>query len=255
MRFAVIRRRIFTSIHVVTSEEKFSFMKALRVISSFLASALVVSLATVAVAQSAPAKTAAAPKAPAAPAVAEAPKAPEPPVPTLVAIIPFQQAAFQTEEGQRAIGELKKKYEPKQQALKTLAEEIQSLEKQLADPAAKFTDAEKAERKKAIETKKAHFQREAQAGQAESQKDFAAIWKPLAEKFFNTMVAEAKERGVGVIVDGGSEQHPVLWVSDSLKPLDLTTFAIDRYNKNPAAAPEAAAPAAPAAPAEGAVTK
>ena len=114
-------------------------------------------------------------------------------------------------------------------------------------PDAKFTEAEKTERKKAIEVKKAHFQHEAQAGQQESAKDYNTLMRPLMEKFFKSMSEEAKAKGAGIVVDGSSEQHPVIWVSDDLKPLDLTQGAIDRFNKAPAEAPAAAAPAAPAA--------
>jgi Skp family chaperone for outer membrane proteins len=228
-------------------------MKALPVVPAFLAAAMVASLATAAVAQNPPAAPAAAP---------EAAKAPEPPagVTPVVAAIPFQQAAFQTEEGKRILAELKKKYDPKQAALKTQFEGIQGLEKQLNDPAAKFTDAEKAERKKAIETKKAQFEREAQAAQQESQKDFNNAWKPLAEKFYKSVVEEAKERGVAMLVDAGTPEHPVIWAADWEKPVDLSGGAIERYNKAQAAAPAApvtpaAPPAAPVVPAQGAVTK
>lgn len=222
-------------------------MKALRVIYPALAAVLAAGLATIAVAQTAPAKPAAAPAAPKTPAAAEAPKAPEPPVPTLVAVIPFQQAAFQTEEGKGILAELKKKFEPKQQTLKAAADEIAGLEKQLNDPASKLTDAEKAERKKTIEAKKKQLQHEAQQLEAEWEKDFDAAWKPLAEKFYKSLVAEAQGRGVGLVIDAGSEQHPIIWGSDQLKPLNLSLDAIERYNKTPAA------PAA--APAPGAATK
>lgn len=223
-------------------------MRTPRIISTLFASALIASLATAAVAQT-PAPKPAAPAAPVAPAAL---KAPEPPagVTPVVAAIPFQAAAFQTEEGKRLLAELKKKYDPKQTALKALAEEIAGLDKQLADPAAKFTDAEKAERKKVIDTKRKQLQREAEAGQAESQKDFANMWKPLAEKFYKALVAEARERGVAMIVDAGSEQHPVIWAADWEKPLDISLGVIDRYNKTPAAAPTT-----PAVPSTGTVTK
>jgi outer membrane protein len=224
-------------------------MKALRIVSTLLASALISSLATAAVAQTPAPKPA--PTAPVAPAAV---KAPEPPagVTPVIAAIPFQAAAFQTEEGKRLLAELKKKYDPKQTALKAQAEEISGLEKQLSDPAAKFTDAEKAERKKAIDAKRRLFQHEAEAGQAESQKDFANLWKPLAEKFYKALVAEAKERGVAMIVDAGSEQHPVIWAADWEKPVDISLGVIDRYNKTPVAV---APPATPTVPSTGAVTK
>jgi len=227
-------------------------MRAIRVVSSLLASALFASLATAAAAAAqAPAAQ------PAPPAAAAAPKAPEPPADgkQVVAAIPFQPAAFQTEEGKRLLAELKKKYDPKQQTLKALAEEVGTLDKQLKDPASKLTDAEKATHQKTLEAKRKQLQRDAAVFQQESEKDFNAVWRPLAEKFYQSMVAEAKERGVTMIVDAASEQHPVIWAAETARPMDLTEGSVTRFNSTPAAAPAPVAPTAPAAPAAGAATK
>ena len=66
---------------------------------------------------------AAAPASPSAPAAAVVPQA----VPAKIALIEFEQAAAATNEGQRSLQELQKKYEPKKAELQALGQEIQNL--------------------------------------------------------------------------------------------------------------------------------
>src|ERR1700744_5741017 len=68
---------------------------------------------------------------PAAAASAAANPAPAPTGSTKIAVINFQAAVMQTNEGQRNFAELRKKFEPKQTQLKTEADEIDALKKQL----------------------------------------------------------------------------------------------------------------------------
>jgi outer membrane protein len=57
------------------------------------------------------------------------PAASAPAGPAKVAVIAFQTAVGQTNEFQRNFADLQKKYEPKRAQLKTLADEIDGLEK------------------------------------------------------------------------------------------------------------------------------
>src|SRR5580693_319899 len=85
--------------------------------------------------------------------------------PAKVAVIEFQAAVGQTNEFQRSFTDLQKKYEPKRNQLKTQADEIDSLEKQLQAQGDKLSDAERASRAKVIDDKKKQAQRFAEDAQ------------------------------------------------------------------------------------------
>ena len=69
---------------------------------------------------------------PAAPAATAAPAA-APAGPAKIAVIAWEAAVAQTNEGQRDFADLQKKYAPKEATLKTLNDEIETLTKQLQD--------------------------------------------------------------------------------------------------------------------------
>jgi len=89
-----------------------------------------------------------------------APAAAAPAGPAKIAVVAFQVAVAQTNEGQRDFADLQKKYAPKEAQLKTLGEEIDNLTKQLQAQGDKLSDAERASRAKTIDDKKKQAQRE-----------------------------------------------------------------------------------------------
>ena len=90
------------------------------------------------------AQTAAQPTTPAAstaPAAAAA-SAPVQVVPAKIAVIEYEQVTAATNEGQRALLALQKKYEPQKTQLQNLQNEIESLTKQLQSAPATMSDEE-----------------------------------------------------------------------------------------------------------------
>jgi len=78
---------------------------------------------------------------------AAAPKPAAAPVATAkVAVIMFQAAVSQTNEFQRDVADLQKKYDPRRAELKKLNDEIDALTKQLQAPDAQLSDPERASR-------------------------------------------------------------------------------------------------------------
>src|SRR5450759_4824666 len=71
------------------------------------------------------------PQAPTTPASASAAPPPPQAIPAKVAIIEFEEAAAATNEGQKAVADLQKKYEPQRAKLEALKTDIDSLTKQL----------------------------------------------------------------------------------------------------------------------------
>ena len=80
-------------------------------------------------------------------ATAQTPSAPActaaaaPAGPAKIAVIAFQVAVAQTNEGQRSFADLQRKYQPKQAQLKALNDEIETLTKQLQAQGDKLSDA------------------------------------------------------------------------------------------------------------------
>lgn len=209
-------------------------MKGSLALAVTLASGLVLSA-------SAQTKAAPASDAPAAAATAQNAK---------VAVIAFQVAVAQTNEGQRQFADLQKKYEPKREALKKLSDDVDAMTKQLQADGAKLTPAEQQSKAGAIDNKKKQLDRDAQDAQNDFQQEMQDIYNNLASKVYDVMQAYAQLHGYTLVLDVSQQQSPVLYASE---PTNITKEIIDAYNVKsgvpapPAgtATPEAPRPAAP----------
>ena len=181
----------------------------------------------------------AAPDAPGAPATTAAAG------PAKIAVVAFQVAVAQTNEGQRAFGELQKKYQPKQTQLKTLSDEVDNLTKQLQTQGDKLSEAERAARAKTIDDKKKQLQRDAEDAQNDMQNDMNDLYNSLAQKVYDVLNDYAKQHGYTLVLDVAQQQNPVLYATEST---NITKAIIDAYNVKsgvPAPTQPASAPAAP----------
>jgi outer membrane protein len=192
------------------------------------------------------AQTAAAPAATAPAAAQPAPVAPHA-VPAKIATIEFEQVAAATNEGQRALQTLEKKYEPKGAELQARAQEIDTLKKQLQSAPATLTDAERATKLRAIDTKEKQLQRDGQdAQQAVSGEQQQAIGV-VAKKLAPVVKKYVEDNGYTMLLDitgqqGGSVS--LLWSSDGT---DISRAVLEAYNASsgvPAPVPSAPSPTA-----------
>lgn len=181
---------------------------------------------------------------PAAPTPASAaPAATAPAGPAKIAVIAFQVAVAQTNEGQRNFADLQKKYDPKRQQLKTLNDEIETLTKQLQTQGDKLSETERASRAKTIDEKKKILQRDAEDAQNDMQQEMQELYNTLASKVYDVLAAYSQQHGFTLVLDVAQQQTPVLYASEST---NITKAVIDAYNvKSGVPAPPAAAPAAP----------
>ena len=187
-------------------------------------------------------------------AAAQTPSAPATPaVPAKVAVIAFQAAVGQTNEFQRNFADLQKKYEPKRNQLKTLADEIDGLEKQLQAQGDKLSDAERANRTKTIEDKKKQAQRFAEDAQNDLQGEMQEIYNTVASKVYDVLSTYAQQQGYTLVLDGSGSQQQSPVVLFAGQNIDITKAVIDAYNVKsgvPAPPPQPAATAPnPASPA------
>jgi outer membrane protein len=175
-----------------------------------------------------------------------APAAAAPAGPAKIAVIAFQVAVAQTNEGQRNFADLQKKYDPKRQQLKVLSDDVDNLKKQLQAQGDKLSDAERANKAKTIDDKGKQLQRQAEDAQNDFQQEMQELYNGLASKVYDVLASYAQQQGFTLVLDVAQQQNPVLYASDST---NITKQIIDAYNvKSGVPAPPAQPAAAPAPP-------
>jgi outer membrane protein len=166
--------------------------------------------------------------------------------PTKVAIINIQAAIANTNEGQRDLDALQKKFEPKQIELKSLSDEVDNLKKQLAAQTNALNDDERNKRVQTIESKQKTLQRDLDDAQSDYQTQSNEIAQRIGTKLMQTLDNYAKQNGFAVVIDVSQQQSPVLWAAQSV---DITKPIIDAYNvASGVPAPPPAAKTTPSAP-------
>jgi Skp family chaperone for outer membrane proteins len=189
-------------------------------------------------AQAAPAAAA-----PAAPTQA-APAAPPQAIDAKIAIIAFEQVAGGTNEGQKLVGDLRKKFESKNTELQNRATELDSLKKQLQAMPASTPDEDRAKRIKDIDLKDRKLQADAQELQQEEQSDFQDGFGKLMQKVGPVAVKYAQDNGFTLLLNTGSGQNElptVLWWNATT---DISQAVVNAYNTTSGVA--AQPPSAPA---------
>jgi Skp family chaperone for outer membrane proteins len=179
--------------------------------------------------------------APAAPATQPAPVKPEA-VPAKIALVAFEQAVFATNEGQRNVQEVQKKYEPRKTQIDALAQEVDTLKKQLQSAPATLSDEERASRLKAIDTKEKQLNRDAEDAQTAYNADLQEAYAKLAQKVSVTLKDYVAQNGYTLLLDVSNQQSAVMW---ALPNTDVTQAVVDAYNTSSGVA--AQPPAAPSA--------
>ena len=170
-------------------------------------------------------------------------------VPAKIAIIEFEAVAAATNEGQRAIAEVQKKYEPQKANLQRLKDEIDSLTKQLQAAPSTMSDDEKQSRAREIDTKQKQFQRDGDDATSAYQSDAQDAVAKVAQKLGPVVMKYVQDNGYTMLLDntGQSQQGGlnVLWAPGN----DISQAAVDAYNASSGVAapvPSAPASAAPA---------
>lgn len=211
--------------------------------------AVLFGLSLLALAQTAPAAgapAAATPDAPSAAAVAAA-KA----TGTKVGTINIEQAIFASNEGRRDFEALTKKFEPKQNELKGLADELDSLQKQLSAQQDKLNEEARDKLVKQIEVKKKSYDRATQDAQEDFQSQQGEIGNKILTRMAPLIVKYSSENGYGMILDTSQQwpRGPVIWYGPAV---DITQPIVEAFNIQsgvpaPAAGSTAAKPVKPAA--------
>ena len=173
------------------------------------------------------------------------PSAPVPAGSLKIAIIAFQPAVAQTNEGQQAFKDIQQKFAPKQAELKAQSQEIDTLKKQLQAAGTTLSTDERASRLKTIDDKEKALQHTAQDAQTQFQQEMGEVFQKIAQKFDAVLQDYCKKNGYSMVTDISSQQSNVVYASRSL---DITPAVIAAYNvQSGVAAPAKAAASAPSA--------
>ena len=171
--------------------------------------------------------------------------------PAKIAVIAFQVAVAQTNEGQRNFADLQKKYDPRREQLKKLSDDVDAMTKQLQTDQAKLTPAEQQSRANALDNKKKQLDRDAQDASNDFQQEMQDVYNNLASKVYDVLQSYAELHGFTLVLDVSQQQTPVLYANNAS---NITKEVIDAYNvksgipappPQPAGATEAPRPTAP----------
>jgi outer membrane protein len=171
--------------------------------------------------------------------------------PTKVAIINIQAAIANTNEGQRDLDALQKKFEPKQIELKSLNDEVDALKKKLAAQEGKVNEDERTKQVQTIEAKQKILQRNLEDAQNDYQSQSNEIAQRIGTKLMQSLDAYAKQNGYAIVLDISSQSSSVLW-ADTAR-VDITKPVIEAYNVV-SGVPAQTTPKAPAATGSNSVT-
>lgn len=147
--------------------------------------------------------------------------------PVKIAIISFQAVVAQTNEGQRDLANIQKKFQSRTDQLKTLNGEIEGLQKDLQSQADKLTASDRASRTKVIDEKKKRLQRGAEELRSDGNGELKQVLGDLAPKVYEVLVSYAKQQGFTVVFDAGQEQPMILYASETV---NISKPVIDAYN-------------------------
>jgi len=166
---------------------------------------------------------------------------------TKVGAINIEGAIFGSNEGQKEVQTLQKKFQPKQSELKQQNDELESLKKQLNTQGDKLNEDAAASLKKQIETRQKSFDRSVQDAQEEFGSQQQEIAGKILQKMAPMIMKYAQQNGFGMIVDTSKPwpQSPILVAGEGV---DITKAVVDLYNAQSGVAAPASTGAKPVLP-------
>jgi outer membrane protein len=150
-----------------------------------------------------------------------------------IGIVSIQSAIVGTNDGQKDLQNLAKKFEPKKNELKSLSDEIDGLKKQLETQGPKPNDEARASLARQIDSKRKTLSR----AQEDAQNDFSEQQNEIVQRILQKLVPVvdryAKENDLILVLDGSKPwpESPLLWASPSI---DITKAVVNIYNSQSA---------------------
>ncbi len=162
--------------------------------------------------------------------------------PNKVGVIHFEGAISSTQQGQKALSDLQARYDPKRKELEKRQTDLSVKREQLTKGATTMSEEAKAKLTQDIDQATRALSRDLDDAQTDYQQDVDRLLQEFYPRIKVVLDKYAKDNGYSVILDIGSQQTPVVYMSDSV---DMTNDIVALYDKaNPVAGAGAATPPA-----------
>jgi outer membrane protein len=160
--------------------------------------------------------------------VAQTQASPSPAKPQNIVTLSFNAAVLQTSEAQKSLSNLQTRFAPRQQQLKALNDDVESLRKQLANTSSNLSDSERVTRAQSLETKEKQLQRAAEDFKSDSQSESEQVFQRVAQKVYAFLQTFSQQHGYSAVIERGSDANPVVWYAST--NIDITDELIKAYN-------------------------
>jgi len=162
--------------------------------------------------------------------------------PTKIAVINFNGAVQQTNEFQRDIADLQKKYQPRIDELQKLNSAIEAEKKELQDGGAKLSDTDRQAKMQDIDSKTKDLQRKGEDLRNDEQEAGQQTFQQVGQKVFDVMTDYAKGHGYTLVLDAGQQNSGVAWAAENV---NITKDVLEAYNAKAGIPAPTTVPAAP----------
>ena len=160
-----------------------------------------------------------------------------------IGLVNIQEAILSTAEGKKAMADLQKKYQPRQQEVQKLQQDIQAINDQLQKQAATLSDDEQRRLSRDLEEKQKFLKRTTEDAQADFATDRDEMFRRIGQKMVRQIDDYARQNGFSLVI--GSDQVPIYYAA---REVELTAEMIKLYDAaNPSDAVSSGRPATPAA--------
>jgi outer membrane protein len=142
-----------------------------------------------------------------------------------IGLVNIQEAILSTAEGKKAMAELQKKYQPRQQEVQKLQQDIQAINDQLQKQAATLSDDEQRRLNRDLEERQKLLKRTTEDAQADFATDRDEMFRRIGQKVVKQIDDYARQNGFSLVI--GSDQVPIYYAA---KEIDLTDSIVRLYD-------------------------
>jgi len=160
-------------------------------------------------------------------------------------VVDLQGAVLQTKDGQKAAGEMKTKFGPKEEEMNKRGQDLQAKEERYQKTAATMSETARADAEREITDLQKTMKRDSDDARADVQAEENRLFGPVMQKMQAVMQKYAADNKFTMIVDLSAQPNNLLYAD---KSANITAEVIALYDKG-VAAPAPAAPKPAAAPA------
>jgi outer membrane protein len=159
-------------------------------------------------------------------------------------VINIQEAIVTTQEGKKALSDIQKKFQPRQQELQRQQQDIQALTDELQKQGPALSDEVQRQKARELEEKQRLFKRATEDADADYRAEGQDVIQRIGKKMVPIISEYAQQNGFALIFDPPAVQLPVYYAAPQI---DVTEEIIKRYDTaNPVKADAGDAPLAPA---------